>query len=298
MRTKGRRRETEVPPASVEPEGGRRRFFEVVLKEGALYEHLPDGRRMRVDDNEQISFDEALFSVPELAGITSEAERRLSRWGLRAGIVNEDERRRVAEENAARAPMFSGAVAEAFERLRRSDKALFAQVFAAFAEEAEKIYNHAYMDNAAHDLNALAAHLGYTFERAKLILERGAKPTAGETTDRANPRSPRGGRGCGRQQPQASDRAGGVGGHPQNPRPTGSGGVGGAASQASNGGVMTGAGLRQGGSRVVRLEFEPSLVRLPEFNSDAFWGEADDDQGSAEMSEQDPRAQSLASRRK
>jgi hypothetical protein len=61
---------------------------------------------------------------------------------------------------------------------------------------------------------------------------------------------------------------------------------------------MTGAGLRQGGSRVVRLEFEPSLVRLPEFNSDAFWGEANDDQGSAEMSEQDPRAQSLASCRK
>jgi hypothetical protein len=93
-------RETEVPPASVEPEGKRRRFFEAVLGEAALYEHLPDGRRIRVDDNEQISFDEAIFSVPEFAGTTSEAAIRLMRWGLRVGAVNEDERRRIAENTA------------------------------------------------------------------------------------------------------------------------------------------------------------------------------------------------------
>jgi hypothetical protein len=46
-------------------------------------------------------------------------------------------------------------------------------------------YTDDIMGDGAHDLNALAADLGYTFESAKLILERGAKPTAGETTGRA-----------------------------------------------------------------------------------------------------------------
>jgi hypothetical protein len=75
--------------------------------------------------------------------------------------------------------MFSGAVGEAFEKLRRSDRAVFAQVFAAFAEAAEKIYNPVHMGDAAHDLNALAANLGLTFEEAA------AKLTARETTCRA-----------------------------------------------------------------------------------------------------------------
>jgi hypothetical protein len=46
------------------------------------------------------------------------------------------------------------------------------------------------MGDAAHDLNALAAGLGYTYESAKETLERGAKQAARETTSRSATATP------------------------------------------------------------------------------------------------------------
>ena len=63
-----------------------------------------------------------------------------------------------------------------------SDRAKFLKAF----EESKKLgYTDVIMGDAAHDLNALAAGLGYTFEGAKETLEREAAKAARETTARA-----------------------------------------------------------------------------------------------------------------
>jgi hypothetical protein len=55
----------------------------------------------------------------------------------------------------------------------------------ALGESKKPVYTDKDMGDAAHNLNALAADLGYTFESAKVILERGAIDTPREPTGRA-----------------------------------------------------------------------------------------------------------------
>jgi hypothetical protein len=76
--------------------------------------------------------------------------------------------------------MFSDAKGEAFEKLRPSDKALFA----AFAEEAEKIYNRLHMDDAAKACMPAADYYGLPVERVQQTLE-ALRATERETTTRA-----------------------------------------------------------------------------------------------------------------